>query len=96
MQFKLKIDFSDSTCNLLISVRERFIFFPELNFLIISYMIEEVVVVLPSSRISTLFNWCINIKSRSVAVIVSFELLASNKILESIGNVLLFSITPWQ
>ena len=88
------MDFSDSTCNLLTSVRVRLIFFPDVNFLIMSYIIDEVVVVFPSSRISTLFSWCIKIKSRSVAVIVNLELLASNKILDKIGNVLLFSITP--
>ena len=78
------------------SVKDKFIFLPEENFLIISYIIEDVVVVLPSSKTSTLFNSWINIKSKSVAVIVNLELLASNKILDSIGRVLLFSITPWQ
>ena len=34
------------------------------------------------------------IKSRSVAVIVNLPLLTSNNTLESIGKVLLFSITP--
>jgi hypothetical protein len=57
-------------------------------------MIDAVVVVFPSSRISTLLIWCIKIKSKSVAVIVSFELLVSNKILDKIGKVLLFSMTP--
>ena len=37
-----------------------------------------------------------NSKLTITAVIVNLELLASNKILESIGSVLLFSITPWQ
>ena len=36
----------------------------------------------------------IKTKSKSVAVIVNLDSLASNKTLESIGKVLLFSITP--
>ena len=72
------------------------IFFPEENFLIISYKVDEVVVVLPSSITSTSLISLINIKSKSVAVILSFELYASNKMLDNIGSVLRFSITPWQ
>ena len=34
--------------------------------------------------------------TKSVAVTVSFEFPASNKILDKIGKVLRFSITPWQ
>ena len=55
MQFRLKIDFSDSKCNLLPSVKFKFIFFPEENFLTISYMMDDVVVVFPSSKTSILF-----------------------------------------
>ena len=54
IQFKLKIDFSDSKCNLLLSFKVKLIFFPEENFLTISYIIEEVVVVFPSSKTSIL------------------------------------------
>ena len=50
----LKIDFFDSKCNLLESVKFKLIFCPEANFLTISYIIEEVVVVLPSSNTSIL------------------------------------------
>ena len=59
-----------------------------------SYIIEEVVVVLPSSIISTFLISLVNIKSKSVAIIFSFELVASKSIFDSIGSVLLFSITP--
>ena len=34
--------------------------------------------------------------SRSVAVKISFELMAFKRIFDKIGNVPLFSITPWQ
>ena len=34
----------------------KLIFFPDVNFLIMSYIIDEVVVVFPSSRISTLLS----------------------------------------
>ena len=47
-----KIDFSDSKCSLLESVKVKLIFLPEVNFLIMSYIIDEVVVVLPSSKTS--------------------------------------------
>ena len=70
------------------------IFFPDVNFLIMSYKIAEVIVVLPSSWISISLISLINIKSKSVAVIVKFELLAFNKTFDKIGSVLLFSITP--
>ena len=96
MQFKWKTDFSDSNWSLFSPLKEKLIFFPEENFLIISYKIDEVVVVVPSSWISISFISLINIKSRSVAVIVNLELLAFNNIFERIGKVLLFSITPWQ
>ena len=43
---------------------------------------------------SIFFIRWINFKSRSVAVIINSELFTFNKILESIGIVLLFSITP--
>ena len=76
------------------SVKVKFIFFPEENFLTISYIIADVVVILPSSKTSTLSIWCIKIKSKSVAVIVSFDFSAFNKIFDNIGRVLLFSITP--
>ena len=59
-----------------------------------SYIIEDVVVVFPSSNISTFLISLINIKSRSVAMIFNFEFDASRRILERIGSVLLFSITP--
>ena len=85
-----KINFSLSDNN------NKLIFFPEENFLIISYIIEDVAVILPSSIISTLSISWIKIKSRSVAVIVSFELLTSKSTFDKIGKVLLFSITPWQ
>ena len=94
IQFRLKIDFSDSSFTLFSPDKLKFIFFPELNFLIISYIVEDVVVVLPSSKISTFLISLINIKSRSVAVIFNFDPPASNRMLESIGSVLLFSITP--
>ena len=84
MQLRLKIDFSDSKCNLLVSVKFRLIFFPEESFLTISYMVEDVVVVFPSSKTSTLFIWWIKIKSKSVAVMVNRESLASKSILERI------------
>ena len=53
-QFRLKIDLSDSRCNLFSLELEKLILLPEENFLTISYMIEEDVVVFPSSSISTL------------------------------------------
>ena len=53
MQFKLKIDFSDSSCSLFSLGFEKFILLPEENFLTISYVIDDEVVVLPSSNIST-------------------------------------------
>ena len=96
IQFKLKSDLSDSKCILFSPTLEKLIFFPEENFLTISYIIEEEVVVLPSSNTSTFDIWWIKIKSKSVAVIVSFEEDASNSTLDNIGKVLLFSITPWQ
>ena len=95
-QFRLKIDFSDSKCSLFSSLLEKFIFLPDENFLTISYIIEDEVVVLPSSIISTFGISCINIKSRSVAVIFNFEFETSSKTFDNIGNVLLFSIIPWQ
>ena len=56
IQFKLKIDFSDSKCNLFLSFKVKFIFLPDENFLTISYIIDDVVVVFPSSKTSILFN----------------------------------------
>ena len=53
MQFRLNAEFSDSKWILLLPSYEKFISFPELNFLTISYIIEDCVVVLPSSRIFT-------------------------------------------
>ena len=61
-----------------------------------NYISSSDVVVLPSSTISILGTILIKIKSKSVAITVNLELLASNKTLDNIGNVLLFSITPWQ
>ena len=55
IQFKLKSDFSDSKCILPSPTLEKLIFFPEENFLTISYIIDEEVVVFPCSNIST-FN----------------------------------------
>ncbi|SVA44774.1 uncharacterized protein METZ01_LOCUS97628 [marine metagenome] len=40
---------SDSNWSLFSPLKEKLIFFPDENFLIISYKIEDVVVVLPSS-----------------------------------------------
>ena len=57
-------------------------------------VIEEGDTTTSSSIISTLSISCINIKSKSVAVILIFELLASISTFDKIGNVLLFSITP--
>ena len=54
MQFKLKTDLSDSKCNLFSLRLEKFILLPDVNFLTMSYIIEEEDVVLPSSNISTL------------------------------------------
>ena len=53
IQFKLKSDFSDSRCNLFSPKVEKLIFLPDENFLTISYVIEDEVVVFPSSKIST-------------------------------------------
>ena len=44
-----KTDLSDFNWSLFSSLKEKLIFFPDGNFLIISYKIEDVVVVLPSS-----------------------------------------------
>ena len=94
MQLRLKIDFSDSKCNLFSLLNDKLIFFPEENFLTMSYIIDAVVVVLPSSIISTLSIWWINIKSKSVAVILSLAFPVSIKIFDKIGNVLLFLLLP--
>ena len=96
MQFKLKVDLSDSIFNLFSFGFEKSILLPAENFLTISYIIDDDLVVFPSSIIWTLEILWIKIKSRSVAVIVNFPLLTSNKTLDKIGRVLLFSITPWQ
>ena len=74
-------------------MRLKLIFFPEENFLIISYKVDEVVVVLPSSITSTSLISLINIKSKSVAVILSFELYASNKMLDNILEPILKDIS---
>ena len=63
-------------------IKLRLIFFPVENFLTMSYIIDDDVVVFPCSKTSISFIWWMNIKSRSVAVIVSWELLASNKIFD--------------
>ena len=93
MQFNLNFDFSDSSCILFSDRLSTFIFFPELNFLTISYIMREFVVVLPSFSISTLLIRWTKIISRSVAVIISSFPLASKRTLDKIGSVLLLSIT---
>ena len=96
IEFKLNRDLFDSSCNLLSPVFSKFIWLPEGIFLTISNIIDEEVVVLPSSKILIFEISFTNIKSKSVAVIFNFEFAASIKIFERIGKVLLFSITPWQ
>ena len=54
IQFKLKTDFSDSKRSLFSPIFEKFIFFPDENFLTISYIIDEDDVIFPSSITSTL------------------------------------------
>ena len=87
-QFRLKTDLSDLDVVYLSPFKVRLIF-PDDNFLTISYIVEDTVVVFPSSNTSTLFTLWIKIKSKSVAVIV-FELFASIKIFDKIGSASLF------
>ena len=69
---------------MLTSVNVKLIFFPDENFLIISYIVDEVVVVLPSSKTSTLakqvekLGWHSALIIDGVEVDTNFSLAARN------------------